>query len=344
MNIYYPRNHQLHHPQTEFFNGEMIPHSEVPSRLENILSALEGSAHTLLAVDRVTDFAAIWHELSQIHSPEYLVWLWNTQVLQAVYPSVFSATGVLEKTWHQSIQWGRFVTDIFTPLLPHTWEVATTTAQCIFMATNECLQNRTSSLVLARPPGHHAGRSRAGGYCYLNNAAFAAQILSKSGRVAILDVDFHHGNGTQDIFYDRDDVVTCSIHADPRRKFPYFAGYEAELGVGNGVGYNRNFPLAAGITDTQYQPLLEEALAWIAQFEPKFLIVSLGLDTHESDPIADFALTTGYYQTMAKTISGLGLPQITVLEGGYSTTSIGENMVSFLGGARSIGAKKPGRR
>jgi acetoin utilization deacetylase AcuC-like enzyme len=334
MNIYYPKNHAQHHPTYEFFNGEKINNSEIPQRLENVLQAISKTDNQIIPITKISDGQKIKSILSVIHDANYLDWLEQAKPTETLYPSVFNPNQTLSNHGHPSVQWGNFVTDSFTPLLPKTWDVAFTAAQCAYTATNSTLKTNETTIALVRPPGHHAGRSKVGGYCYLNNAAIAAQMLSTHGKVAILDVDYHHGNGTQDVFYDRSDVVTCSIHADPKRKFPYFAGLASEKGVGAGHEHNRNYPLATGITNTQYQTVLESAISWISNHNPKYLIISLGLDTHQSDPISDFELTTVYYQQMANTISELNLPTVVVLEGGYSTEAIGQNVVSFLSGLK----------
>lgn len=174
-----------------------------------------------------------------------------------------------------------------------------------------------------------------GGYCYLNNAAVATEYLSGFGKVATLDVDFHHGNGTQHIFYHRSDVLTISIHAHPDWKFPFFSGYENEVGTGAGEGFNRNFALTEGTTDSQYQTVLEQALEHIREFRPDYLVISLGLDTHESDPIGGFRLTSEYFTEMARSIADLQLPTVIIQEGGYNTDLLGKNVVAFLDGFTS---------
>jgi acetoin utilization deacetylase AcuC-like enzyme len=160
----------------------------------------------------------------------------------------------------------------------------------------------------------------------------AAQYLSQFGQVATLDVDFHHGNGTQNIFYRRPDVFTVSLHADPNWKFPYFSGHQDEIGEGEGTGRNINFPLAQGTTNKTFQQAVERAVVNISDFAPQYLVVSLGLDTHESDPIGGFKLTTEYFTTMAETINQLKLPTVIVQEGGYNTELLGKNAVAFLDG------------
>ncbi|HEX7017999.1 MAG TPA: histone deacetylase family protein [Patescibacteria group bacterium] len=335
MTILYTPNHHLHHPQHEIFNGEVLAHAEVPDRVDNMVAALQAAEYDLEAVNEATYEGQLQAVIEQIHDPRYVHWLQQTSVTEPLYPSVFNHGETALVHGHPSIQWGNFCTDLFTPIMPQTWSAAVTMAEASLQAA-ELLASHQQRLVtvVGRPPGHHAGKSRVGGYCYLNNAAVAAHHLSAHGRVAVLDVDYHHGNGTQDIFYERADVITCSIHAHPDRKFPYFAGLDTEIGTGPGLNCNRNFPLPAGITDQEYQPILESALAWLAQpqHQPEYLIISLGLDTHESDPIADFQLTTAYYRQMATTLSDLHLPTVVVLEGGYNTKVIGENLVNFVQG------------
>jgi len=345
MNIFHTANHHQHHPIDEFFNGERVDNPEIPQRLDNILDALQTNNFSPIAVEEITNEQAVRSAIAQLHDAEYVAWLENVQPESALYPSVFNPGEIMSNHGSPSVQWGNFATDWFTPLLPQTWQVAFTTAQVMITAAQQIIEDSEQSgssnqvsVALGRPPGHHAGRSKVGGYCFLNNAGIVAQHIldnSDQSRVAILDVDYHHGNGTQDIFYHRDDVATCSIHADPQRKFPYFAGRESEQGSAAGEGFNKNFPLEEGVTNQRYQQVLEEAVAWVGSTKPQSLIISLGLDTHESDPIADFKLTTEYYQQMAATIARLNLPIVVVLEGGYSTAAIGANVVSFLRGLSS---------
>lgn len=187
---------------------------------------------------------------------------------------------------------------------------------------------------LCRPPGHHAGTDFYGGYCFVNNAAIAAQYLRDNGaaRVAILDVDYHHGNGTQAIFYDRADVSYVSIHADPSTDFPYFLGYADETGAGAGEGYNHNLPLPRGTGWEVYQEALEAALGTVAALRPDALVVSLGVDTFDGDPLSGFRLTTSDLARLGQRIAAAGLPSLLVFEGGYALDALGANVVSFLTG------------
>jgi len=195
------------------------------------------------------------------------------------------------------------------------------------------LAGERAAFALCRPPGHHAGRDYLGGYCYLNNAAIAAEAATAAGRrVAILDIDYHHGNGTQDIFYVRGDLLFVSIHADPRTDYPYYWGHADETGDGDGEGATLNLPLPRGADLAAYLPALGTALARIAAFAPDLLVVSYGADTFTGDPISHFRLETRDYADLGRRIAGLGLPVLTVMEGGYAVDALGANVASFLEG------------
>ncbi|EKD86283.1 MAG: Histone deacetylase superfamily protein [uncultured bacterium] len=170
------------------------------------------------------------------------------------------------------------------------------------------------------------------GYCYFNNAAIAADCLSGHGKIAILDIDFHHGNGTQDIFYERSDVLYVSIHADPHDKFPYISGFSDESGKGKGIGFNKNYPLALGTKDQEYLKVLMRALKDVEEFKPRYLVVSLGFDTYEKDPIGGFKITPGFYKEIARNIKGLELPTLLIQEGGYNVEDLGKLSYLFLQG------------
>jgi acetoin utilization deacetylase AcuC-like enzyme len=191
-----------------------------------------------------------------------------------------------------------------------------------------------SAFALCRPPGHHAAGELMGGYCYLNNAAIAAQAFLDQGRqrVAILDVDYHHGNGTQDIFYTRADVLFASIHGDPAEEFPFFLGYADECGIGAGEGCNHNYPLAMGSPWEVWSAALDEACQRIAEYDAEVIVVSLGVDTFKDDPISQFKLDSPDYLAMGKRIAALGKPTLFVMEGGYAVEAIGVNAVNVLEG------------
>jgi acetoin utilization deacetylase AcuC-like enzyme len=188
-----------------------------------------------------------------------------------------------------------------------------------------------AAFALCRPPGHHAGKDYAGGYCFINNASVAANWLSAKGNVAVLDIDYHCGNGTQDIFYDRADVLTISIHADPHVEYPYYAGYAGETGTGAGLGFHKNLPLERGTDDARYLSALEEALGLIRKFAPTYLVISAGMDIYADDPLGTVKVTTTGIGEIGRRIAALGLPTVIVMEGGYNNEALGRNIVTLLG-------------
>lgn len=226
---------------------------------------------------------------------------------------------------------GRFSLDIYTPVSKNIFASILSSAAVAYTAAKKIIDGNRITYALARPSGHHAMKSLMGGFCYLNNTAIAVQYLSKLGTVAVLDIDYHHGNGTQDIFYDRGDVLTVSIHADPQNKFPYYWGFEDEFGVGLGYDKNLNIILPSGVNDNDYNGALKKALEKIKNFNPEYLVISLGLDTYQKDSLGDFNLTTDYFKKMAGAISFLGYSTVIIQEGGYHE-DIGKNVVSFLSG------------
>jgi acetoin utilization deacetylase AcuC-like enzyme len=220
--------------------------------------------------------------------------------------------------------------DLSACIVEGTYGAALASAQCALSAAEVIADGERASFALCRPPGHHAGKDYAGGYCFINNASVAANWLSSRGRVALLDIDYHCGNGTQDIFYDRADVLTISIHADPNFEYPYYAGYAHETGAGAGLGYHRNFPLEKGTNDARYMPALEEALELIRNFAPSYLVLSAGMDIYADDPLGTIKVTTEGIREIAKQITGLKLPSVIVMEGGYNNEALGRNIVRFL--------------
>ncbi len=232
-------------------------------------------------------------------------------------------------------QLGLYSFDAGTPIASGTWQGAYWGGQTALTALQPLLAGEASAaFALCRPPGHHAGADYLGGYCYLNNAAIAARAATDAGhaRVAILDVDYHHGNGTQDIFYAADDVFFSSIHADPATDYPFFWGHADETGEAAGEGSTLNLPLARGADLPVYLDALSRALDAIAAFSPSLLVVSFGADTFEGDPISHFALKHSDYPRVAEAIAGLALPTLLVLEGGYAVAALGDTVASFLAG------------
>jgi acetoin utilization deacetylase AcuC-like enzyme len=221
-----------------------------------------------------------------------------------------------------------------TSISAGTWEAARAAADVAITASGHLQRGARGAFALCRPPGHHAARDLYGGYCFLNNAAIAAQSLRDQGaaRVAVLDVDFHHGNGTQDIFYDRADVLYVSLHGDPAHAFPYFSGYADETGAGAGTGYNMNLPLPPATEFSVWQQALEQGLARIQRFAPDALVVSLGVDTFAQDPISFFRLASDDFSAYGRMIGACKLPTLFVFEGGYAVADVGVNAVNVLSG------------
>jgi acetoin utilization deacetylase AcuC-like enzyme len=320
---------QRHHaPAGEFFNGAMHPAAEHPGRVDAILGAI---GRTEAPADRGTE------PLLRVHTAEYLEFLRNAHgqwraagrdgdALPYTFPVVRRRPLTLARI---DALLGQHSFDTSTPIAEHTWEAAYWSAQTALAATDAVLAGDRSAFALCRPPGHHAGADYLGGYSYLSNAAVAAEYALAAGsrRVAILDVDYHHGNGTQDIVAGREDIVFASIHADPATDYPFYWGH-ADESRGNVV----NLPLARGTDWGAYQPALTRALGWVAQHEPDLLIVSYGADTHEADPISHFELKTSDYAPMARSIAALELPTVVVMEGGYAVEALGHNVAEFLGG------------
>jgi acetoin utilization deacetylase AcuC-like enzyme len=274
--------------------------------------------------------------LNSIHSAKYLEFLQTyasslKDSSEYRYPSVFQLRSCTQDRYTTPlVRQGFYSFDMYTPVMKHTFNAALGSANCAYEVAVEVKENGGVAYALCRPPGHHAEYDQMGGYCYINNAAVAAQYLSQSGKVVSLDVDFHHGNGTQHIFEKRSDVLTISIHADPDWKFPHFSGYADETGVGDGVGFNINYPLLEGTDDKTFDQVLVQALTKIQKFQADYLVVSFGADTHVTDPIGGFRLTTEYFTRMARRINEIKLPTVIVQEGGYNTGLLGENVVAFL--------------
>jgi len=229
---------------------------------------------------------------------------------------------------------GQYSFDASTPLTPHSYDAAYWSVQSALAALGAVTGGDRAAFALCRPPGHHAGADYLGGYCYLNAAAITAQAARDAGtrRVAILDIDYHHGNGTQDIFWSRGDVFYASVHADPATDYPFYWGHADERGEGAGLGATLNLPLPQGTTLDAFRAAQATALAAIAAFGPDLLVVSFGADTWEDDPISHFKLTTADYAVLARDIAASGLPTVLLMEGGYAIPALGANLASFLSG------------
>ncbi len=334
--------HALHQGKMEMFRGQLVPCFEVPGRLDDVLARV--LARGLGPVQQASD-----HDravLAGIHHPAYLHFLeraWDDWValdpanagrdaLPSVWPNHALRTDVLPANF--AARMGRFSFDSGSPLTSGTWVVARQGAFCALDAAHTVADGARAAFALSRPPGHHAGADFFGGYCFLNNAALAAQALRDRGmaRVAVLDIDYHHGNGTQAIFYGRSDVFFVSIHGDPHTEYPFFLGYMDELGTGAGEGFNLNLPLARGTGFGRWREALAFALQRIASFGADALVVSLGLDTFEGDPISGFKLRSEDYLAVGEDLAAAGLPTVFVFEGGYAVADLGVNAVNVLEG------------
>ncbi|MBN2797708.1 MAG: histone deacetylase family protein [Deltaproteobacteria bacterium] len=251
---------------------------------------------------------------------------------KSVYPYVFPVRNTTRPPKELPLRAGYFCIDTFTPLNRNAYLAARGAVDCALGGADALLEGRRLAYALVRPPGHHAERKVFGGFCYFNSAAVAAHHLSAYGRVAVLDVDYHHGNGTQDIFYHRADVLTVSIHGTPRVTYPYFSGFEDERGEGEGQGYNLNLPQREGLDGPAYLEALDEALARIRRFRPSYLVLSLGFDTARDDPTGSFTLRAADFQANGRRIGALGVPTLVVQEGGYRVRSLAASARSFFRG------------
>lgn len=332
MRAFFDARQLAHAPEAEFHNGALVPHAEVPARAENILAAVG-------AVEPAVDHGM--GPLRAVHDAGYLAFLeaawadWRAAGRSGeALPYAFPVTGRRDLPLERiEARLGRYAYDLSTPIGPGAWEASYWGAQTALSALDAVLGGERNAFALCRPPGHHAGADYLGGYCYLNNAAIAAQAALGAGRrPAVLDIDYHHGNGTQDIFLSRPDVFVASIHADPATDYPYYWGHADERGTGEGEGANLNLPLPLGTALPAYETALGAALDAVAAWGPDLLIVSFGADTYEGDPISGFRIRTDDYPRMAARIAGLGLPTLVVMEGGYAVDALGANVAAFLSG------------
>lgn len=251
---------------------------------------------------------------------------------ETVYPYVFPIRLRDRQPVDESVRAGYYCIDTFTPLTHNAYIAARAAVDCVLTGADLIARGERLAYAICRPPGHHAERRVYGGFCYFSNAAIAAQALTARGRVAVLDIDFHHGNGTQDVFYDRADVLTVSIHGDPSYAYPYFAGFVDERGAGDGEGFNHNFPLPEGVGDDAYLEVLARALALVRQFAPTALVLSVGLDIAKGDPTGAWVISPDGFERIGGAIAALGLPTLAVQEGGYDTRTIGRNARQLLVG------------
>lgn len=340
MKLVYNDRHGAHVPQKEFFRGKLVDAMDKPDRAAQLWAAVHGSG--LGQAVAVRDFGLA--PLARVHSGAYLKFLQEAhaewlalggtgEAFPAVWPVRTLRSDIEPKNF--SGRMGLYSMDNGTPLTEGAWTAAYWGAQATLSGLDSlAAQGASSAYVLTRPPGHHAGRDFFGGYCFVNHAAVAAQAALDRGakRVAVLDVDYHHGNGTQAIFYDRSDVLFVSLHGDPLTEYPFYLGYADETGEGAGKGFNLNLPLPAGTSNAGWLAALQEAIARVQGHAPDVLVVSLGLDTSAEDPICSFFLGQPEFEEVGRRLAALGLPTLLVQEGGYAVEAVGAHLLSVLRG------------
>ena len=335
MKAFYHEDQKLHHPQTYFSRGKMRTPQEVPQRLDPMVSAARA-----LGFDVLTPPDQGAGAITAVHSLDYLRFLqtahsewknlpddWGPEVVSNVFVREPNALrGVLAKA-------GRYLADGSSPIGEHTWKAAYAAAQCAIAGADALLAGDQRAYAICRPPGHHARRDAAGGFCYLNNAAIAAQRLTKQfPRIVVLDTDMHHGQGIQDIFYERNDVLYISIHGDPENFYPVVAGFEDERGAGEGYGFNINLPMPHGSAESVFFDKLAQAIDAIKLFQPDALVLSLGFDIFEKDPQAMVAVSEDGFERLGKEVGAIGLPTLVVQEGGYYIEGLASNASRFFAG------------
>lgn len=336
MKAFYAEEQKRHAPKAFLSSGAAQPNPEKPERVDRLLAGAKSAGCT---IERPRNHGL--GPVAAVHTPEYLDFLehiyarWqriegaSAEVIPNIHPIArsgsYPASAVGQAGYHMA--------DTACPISGETWQSALWSAWSAVEAAEAVMAGAPAAYALCRPPGHHAFADVAGGFCFINNSAVAAQVLRKTAsRVAILDVDLHHGNGTQGIFYARPDVLTVSLHADPVRFYPFFWGHADERGEGPGLGYNLNLPLQRKSADAAFLGALEVAFQRIRAFSPDALVVALGLDAFEGDPFGGLSVTTPGFSRIGEAIAKLGLPTVIVQEGGYLCDELGDNLTAFLTG------------
>ena len=339
MKTFYSPAHLAHAPKEQFDHGQFVPTIEIPERVQRVKARIE--TRKLGPVLAPTEFGS--EPALRVHDPAFVQFLTDAYAdWRKVYwrdaadaiPSTWPARGLRERrNGNIESKLGTYCFDTATPITKGTWDAARAGVNVALSAAQAVRQGDRATFALARPPGHHASGDVFGGYCYLNNIAIAAQWLVDQGmKPAILDVDYHHGNGTQSIFYKRNDVLFVSIHADPAFAYPHYLGFAEEHGEGTGEDANLNLPLPKKTDWATYSQALDAAFGKIKAFGPDVLLVSLGLDTFEGDPICRFKIKTEDYLRMGERIASLKLPTLFVFEGGYNLDALAENTCNVLEG------------
>ena len=339
MQTVYTERHRLRDSKTELYGGQLVPPFECPERAEIILARIRERGigevvtpepHGLDPVRRVHD--ADFLRFLETCMAEWRAAGFKGEAMPTVWPSRAMPRSLVPRDIDGKV--GYYCLAGETAITEGTWEAAQASADVALTGQRLVASGAPAAFALCRPPGHHAARDMYGGYCFLNNAAIAAQAFldGGAGRVAILDVDFHHGNGTQQIFYERSDVLFLSLHGDPLDAFPYYLGGADETGAGKGEGFNVNYPLPPKTPYGAWAEALEDACRRVADYAPDALIVSLGVDTFKEDPISFFRLESNDFRSYGARLARLGLPTLFVMEGGYAVAEVGVNTVNVLEG------------
>jgi acetoin utilization deacetylase AcuC-like enzyme len=339
MKTVYTEKHRLRAPAREFFRGDLVEPFERAERAEFIVQRIGSVAPGTLVAHQEFGMEPV----RAIHDDGYLAFLescwrdWRASgrtgdAIAVCWPTRRLDSGHIPDDIGGRLGYYGMATD--TSICEGTWEASLASKDVALTALQHVLDGDRAAFALCRPPGHHAAVDQFCGYCFLNNAAIAAERARRNGvrRVAILDVDFHHGNGTQSLFYDRSDVLCLSIHGHPKDIFPYFLGYADETGSGDGEGFNRNYPLPPGTAYPEWRRALDDALERVAAFGADLLIVPLGVDTFEGDPISFFKLRSEDFSDIGARLAGARLPTVFVMEGGYAIEQVGVNVVNVLTG------------
>jgi acetoin utilization deacetylase AcuC-like enzyme/GNAT superfamily N-acetyltransferase len=319
------RGHAIHHIRERGY-------VEAPVRITSILDEISRTA--LFEEVEVRHFGDRY--LRDVHAPDYLSYLKRACERvpegKSVYPYVFPIRNAARPPRELPLRAGYYCIDTFTPLNANAYKAARGAVDCALTCAEKILDGHCLAYALVRPPGHHAETRSFGGFCYFNSAAVAVHYLSRYGRVALLDVDYHHGNGAEEIFYARNDVFTVSLHGHPRHTYPYFSGFEDDRGSGAGQGFNLNFAMPEGLDGPGYRAYLSKALTAVRRFRPRYLVLALGLDPAKGDPTGSFSLGAKDFRENGRMIGGLHLPTLVVQEGGYRTRSLGTNARNFFEG------------
>lgn len=317
--------HSIHHVRERGY-------VESPVRIESIRKEINKTG----LFEEIKPLLFSEDHIRKVHSPGLVNYLKKVcedlKPGQSVYPYVFPIRNAAKPPKDRSVAAGYYCIDTFTPINKNAYLAAKRAVDCVITASQKLLEEHPLSYALVRPPGHHSEKKVFGGFCYFNNIAVAANFLSEFGKVAILDIDYHHGNGQQDIFYHRSDVFTISIHGHPSFAYPYFTGFDDEKGNGDGTGFNLNYPLPEICTTVVYQETLLKALKKIKAFRPRFLLVSLGFDIGKGDPTGTWNFTASDFYRNGQMIGQLKFPTLVVQEGGYKNVSLGINARHFFKG------------